>query len=194
MLFVNLTFAVTDGVNFEIKASYCNLENEIDYNAMFMIENFFKLENSDDFFTNLTFKLPCPAFNSQNLKIRMLSREYIIVIGKEELIFEGNSEEFEDVPANDIVNWWRENIGYWPDVVVTGELVQDENHQFWLEFETIPRDFLSQIEFLGLNFNPDESTYYVEAEVDEIIPFKKLGSSEGFNAAELFIHGSTEMI
>ena len=193
-IFVTFSSQISDGVNFETKASMCDLPKNKMHSATIQIQNFFRLKNSKEISSQFAFKMPCVYFNHGTLKIRMLSQEYLIVVGNQELVFEGDSEEFEDVPANDLVPWWRHNLGYSSDVVVSGRLVPDDEGPAWLEFQTVPREFLAQMEELELAFRPEESTYYVMAEDEDVIPFKHSESPEEFNPTEMFIHGETQMV
>ena len=190
----SFTIQLSDGVNFDIKPSLCDLPNPEIYKATISITNFFKLQYHDELSSDLSFKVPCVDYNTNTLKIRMMSQEYTIIIGNEELVYEGDSEEFEDIPINDIPAWWRANIGYYPEVVLSGEIVSGGEGDDWVEFTTVPRDFLAQMEDLELTFSPEETTYYVMTEEEEVIPFKHSESPEDFNVAQLFIHGTSEMI
>ena len=193
MLFLHSFKMVSTSVNFNIRSSACNKPNSRHAEAFVNIENTFTLANAQSFTNDFEFKTPCSDFKSQTLTVQLISQEYVIILGNQELVFEGDDEEFDGIAFNDLESWWKENIAESTDIVMYGDVIDNEEDLNIIAFQTVPREFLAQIQALGLEFNPEDNTYFVQAEDEDVIPFKHSESPEDFNLAQLFAHGSSEL-
>ena len=193
MLFLHSTKMVSTSVDFEIRSAACDRPSASHAEAFVKIENTFSLANAQSFTNDFEFKTPCSDFKNQTLTVQLISQEYVIILGNQELVFEGDDEEFEGIAFEDLPRWWKENIGESTDVVMYGDVVENEEDLNIIAFQTVPREFLAQVQALGLEFHPEDNTYFVQAEDEEVLPFKHSESPEDFNLAQMFAHGSAEL-